>query len=92
MVWRLFCISVDQDASSTKLTLDILQTAALCSLLYAQETGMNKEIRTKCSEEHLAAIELAARKVGLTVSAFVRMAALTAAAKEGFHAEQPVVD
>lgn len=53
---------------------------------------MNKEIRTKCSEEHLAAIELAARKVGLTVSAFVRMAALTAAAKEGYQAEQPVVD
>lgn len=53
---------------------------------------MNKEIRTKLGEDHLAAIELAAHKVGLTVSAFVRMAALAAAAREGFHAEQPRVD
>lgn len=52
---------------------------------------MRKTI-TYLSDDHAAAIELAAQKLGLSLSAFIRMAAVDAAGKAGFHAEQPKAD
>lgn len=51
-------------------------------------------IVTKASmtEEQRAAIELAAQKSGLTISAFMRMAALSMAARLGYHPQQPATD
>ena len=43
-------------------------------------------------DEDRQAVEIAAKKVGLTVSGFVRSAALKEAAAMGIHAQQPKVD
>ena len=57
-----------------------------------EETGFMRKTITYLSDDQAAAIELAAQKLGLTLSAFIRMAAVDAAAKAGFHAEQPKAD
>jgi uncharacterized protein (DUF1778 family) len=44
------------------------------------------------NDEDRQAVEIAAKKVGLTVSGFVRSAALKEAAAMGIHAQQPKVD
>jgi uncharacterized protein (DUF1778 family) len=53
------------------------------------EPIMDKEIRFKVSDAQMSAIEIIANRKGLTLGAFVRMAALDEAARNGIHAEQP---
>ena len=53
---------------------------------------MDKEIRFKVSDAQMHAIEVIANRKGLTLGAFVRMAALDEAARNGIHADQPLVD
>jgi antitoxin component of RelBE/YafQ-DinJ toxin-antitoxin module len=53
---------------------------------------MSKEIRLRCTDEVLAAADLAASRVGLTTSAYARMALLERMARDGIHPEQPRVD
>lgn len=53
---------------------------------------MDKEIRFKVSDAQMHAIEVIANRKGLTLGAFVRMAALDEAARNGVHADQPMVD
>lgn len=48
--------------------------------------------KTSMTEEQRAAIELAAQKSGLTISAFMRMASLSMAAALGYHPQQPATD
>jgi uncharacterized protein (DUF1778 family) len=55
------------------------------------ETGM-KIINLRLTEEQHAAIEAAAKKLGLGVSTFMRMASIRDAEILGFHPEQPKAD
>lgn len=51
-----------------------------------------KQKLVQFSLEQFAVLELAAAKMGLTTSAYIRMAALNHAAALGFHEQQPKVD
>ena len=51
-----------------------------------------KMINLRLTEEQHAAIEAAAKKLGLGVSTFMRMASIRDAEILGFHPEQPKVD
>lgn len=62
------------------------------SMRYKKEKTMDKEIRFKVSDAQMHAIEVIANRKGLTLGAFVRMAALDEAARNGIHADQPKVD
>ena len=53
---------------------------------------MDKEIRFKVTEAQMSAIEVIAGRKGLTLGAFVRMAALDEASRNGVHADQPQAD
>lgn len=48
--------------------------------------------KTGMTEEQRAAIEVASSRCGLSISAFVRMAALDRAASMGCHPQQPVLE
>ena len=64
----------------------------LTSAHWQEETPVDKEIRFKVSDAQMGAIEIIAKRKGLTLGGFVRMAALDEAARNGVHAEQPKVD
>lgn len=53
---------------------------------------MQKEIRLKCSNEVADAADLAAERLGLTTTAYTRMALIERMARDGIHPEQPKVD
>ena len=50
------------------------------------------QIKVNLTEGQKAAVELAAQKMGLSVSAYVRMSVLNHAAALGYHTERPSVD
>lgn len=51
-----------------------------------------KVLNVRMSEEQFAAIQAAANKKGMGVSTFIRMAAISEAEANGFHATQPRAD
>lgn len=53
---------------------------------------MQREIRLKCSNEVADAADLAAERLGLTTTAYTRMALIERMARDGVHPEQPKVD
>ena len=53
---------------------------------------MQREIRLKCSNEVADAADLAAKRLGLTTTAYTRMALIERMARDGIHPEQPKVD
>lgn len=53
---------------------------------------MDKEVRFKCSEAQLAAIQIMADRKGLTIGAYARMVALEDAANNGVSYNQPKAD
>jgi antitoxin component of RelBE/YafQ-DinJ toxin-antitoxin module len=53
---------------------------------------MQKEIRLKCSNEVADAAELGADRLGLTTSAYTRMALIKQLIRDGIHPEQPKAD
>lgn len=52
----------------------------------------NTPMHIRWGDADRVAVEIAAKKIGLTVSGFVRSAALKEAAAMGIHAEQPKVE
>ena len=56
------------------------------------EGSMNKRSIVNLTEEQNAALELAAHKVGMTVSTFLRHQGILAAAQLGFQVQQPKAD
>ena len=53
---------------------------------------MQQTVKIGLTDGQKAAIELAAQKMGLSLSAYIRMSAINHAAALGFQAEQPQVD
>lgn len=53
---------------------------------------MQREIRLKCSNEVADAADVAAERLGLTTTAYTRMALIERMARDGVHPEQPKVD
>ena len=53
---------------------------------------MQREIRLKCSNEVADAADLVAERLGLTTTAYTRMALIERMARDGIHPEQPKVD
>lgn len=51
-----------------------------------------KPLHVRLTTTQRAVLELAAAKLGLTISAYIRMAALNHASALGFHEEAPQVD
>jgi uncharacterized protein (DUF1778 family) len=64
----------------------------MCGKSKQEMTMKNTPMHIRWGDADRVAVEIAAKKIGLTVSGFVRSAALKEAAAMGIHAEQPKVE
>jgi len=69
------------DAVNYNLSLDVQFFSAQCTPTKQGATQMtqNEEIRFRCTKEQYGTIKAKAEKLGLSISAYVRMVALEAA-------------